>query len=38
MRYLKSLNEKGIVEYRGAPKTGGYYISNHREEQDPFKQ
>lgn len=26
MRYLKSLNEKGLVEFRGAPKTGGYYI------------
>lgn len=25
MRYIKSLQEKGIVEFRGAPKTGGYY-------------
>ena len=24
MRYIKSLQEKGIVEFRGAPKTGGY--------------
>jgi len=27
MRYLKSLNEKGLIEFRGAPKTGGYYLS-----------
>ena len=26
MRYLKSLNEKGVIEFRGAPKTGGYYL------------
>ncbi len=26
MRYLKSLNEKGLIEFRGAPKTGGYYL------------
>ena len=25
-RYLKSLNEKELVEFRGAPKTGGYYL------------
>ena len=25
MRYLKSLSEKGLIEFRGAPKTGGYY-------------
>ena len=25
MRYLKSLNEKGLLEFRGVPKTGGYY-------------
>ena len=25
MRYLKSLREKGLIEFRGAPKTGGYY-------------
>ena len=28
MRYLKSLNEKGLIEFRGAPKTGGYYIKD----------
>lgn len=26
MRYLKSLNEKDLIEFRGAPKTGGYYL------------
>ena len=26
MRYLKSLNEKELIEFRGAPKTGGYYL------------
>lgn len=26
MRYLKSLNEKGLLELRGAPKTGGYFL------------
>ena len=26
MRYLKSLNEKGLIEFRGVPKTGGYYL------------
>jgi len=25
-RYLKILKEKGFIEFRGAPKTGGYYI------------
>ena len=25
MRYLKSLSEKGLIEFRGVPKTGGYY-------------
>ena len=28
MRYLKSLNEKGLLEFIGAPKTGGYYLTN----------
>lgn len=27
-RYLKSLNEKELIEFRGAPKTGGYYLKN----------
>ena len=26
MRYLKSLSEKHLIEFQGAPKTGGYYI------------
>ena len=25
-RYLKILKEKGFVEFKGAPKTGGYYL------------
>ncbi len=25
-RYLKTLKEQGFIEFRGAPKTGGYYI------------
>lgn len=24
-RYLKSLNDKELIEFRGAPKTGGYF-------------
>ncbi|WP_407712170.1 MarR family transcriptional regulator [Butyricimonas paravirosa] len=24
-RYLKSLKEKGLIEYRGSRKTGGYF-------------
>ncbi|MDP2025020.1 hypothetical protein [Sulfuriferula sp.] len=24
-RWLKQLKEKGLIEFRGAPKTGGYY-------------
>ena len=28
MRYLKSLNQKGLLEFRGAPKSGGYYIKD----------
>jgi len=26
MRYIKTLQEKGLIEFRGVPKTGGYYI------------
>ncbi len=26
MHYLKSLNEKELIEFRGAPKTGGYFL------------
>lgn len=25
-RWLKSLRAQGLVEFRGAPKTGGYYV------------
>ncbi len=25
-RYIKSLKESGEIEYRGAPKNGGYYV------------
>lgn len=27
-RYLKILKEQGFIEFRGAPKTGGYYLTN----------
>jgi ATP-dependent DNA helicase RecG len=26
-RYLRILRKKGIVEFRGIPKTGGYYLT-----------
>ena len=26
MRYIKILQDKGLIEFKGAPKTGGYYI------------
>ena len=25
-RYLKRLKEAGLIEFRGAPKSGGYYL------------
>ena len=25
-RYIKQLKEAGLIEFRGAPKTGGYYL------------
>ena len=28
MRYIKTLQEKDLVEFRGVPKTGGYYVKN----------
>ena len=27
-RQIKELRNKGIVEFRGAPKSGGYYVNN----------
>lgn len=30
-RWLKQLREQGIIEFRGAPKTGGYYMKASRE-------
>ncbi|SEA23331.1 hypothetical protein SAMN05443550_102369 [Pedobacter hartonius] len=27
-RYLRTAKELGIIEFRGAAKTGGYYLSN----------
>lgn len=27
-RYLKILKEQGLIEFRGVPKTGGYFIKN----------
>jgi len=29
MRYLKFLNEKDMIEFRGAPKIGGYFLKNN---------
>ena len=26
MRYIKTLQDNGLIEFRGAPKSGGYYI------------
>lgn len=30
-RYLKSLSDTGRVEFRGAPKNGGYYITDQQQ-------
>lgn len=27
-RHLKLLKEMGLIEYRGAPKTGGYFVKD----------
>ncbi|MDR1919603.1 MAG: winged helix-turn-helix domain-containing protein, partial [Tannerellaceae bacterium] len=27
-RYLRLLRKKGIIEFRGVPKTGGYYLTD----------
>ena len=29
MRYLNQLKKENKIEFRGAPKTGGYYLKNH---------
>lgn len=29
-RWLKQLREEGKIEFRGAPKTGGYYVVNNK--------
>jgi len=29
-RYLKALKDQGFIEFRGAPKTGGYYAKKRR--------
>lgn len=31
-RYLKQLKDANIVEFQGAPKTGGYYLIPHDKE------
>ena len=28
MRYIKVLQDKNLIEFRGAPKTGGYFLKN----------
>lgn len=32
-RYLKLLKDAGIIQFRGAPKSGGYFIAEQGEEQ-----
>jgi ATP-dependent DNA helicase RecG len=31
-RYVKQLKEAGLIEYRGATRTGGYYLTKNMEE------
>jgi ATP-dependent DNA helicase RecG len=31
-RYLQILRKKEIVEFRGIPKTGGYYLTDEAKE------
>lgn len=31
-RYLKILKAQGFIEFRGAPKTGGYYLKRADEK------
>jgi len=31
-RHIRALKERGIIEFRGAPKTGGYFIRQKRSE------
>ena len=28
MRYIKTLQDKNLIEFKGAPKTGGYFLKN----------
>jgi ATP-dependent DNA helicase RecG len=30
-RWIKQLKQENKIEFRGAPKTGGYYIKNNQE-------
>ena len=32
MRYIKVLQDKTLIEFRGAPKTGGYFLKNETYE------
>jgi hypothetical protein len=34
-RNLKNLREKGLIRYKGANKTGGYYVTQKRKRQPP---
>lgn len=31
-RYITSLKKKKLIDFRGAPKTGGYYIITKKKE------
>lgn len=32
-RYITSLKDKNLIEYRGSRKTGGYYIITNKKEE-----
>jgi len=31
-RYIRILRKKGTIEFRGIPKTGGYYLTDKAKE------
>ena len=36
-RWIKQLREKNKIEFRGAPKTGGYFVSENNKKQNKNK-
>lgn len=30
MRYIKTLQDKDLIEFKGTPKTGGYYLKSNK--------